>query len=223
MRVSCFLALCLWLAAAPSVWGEPFVDLYGGWSKAKATDVSASQQSCFVVGCTGTARTHQSVSFHSGAAGGVRGGYWFATQSWFGIAGDLTYSRSTSPPVELDSVMLAVTPLLRLPFWSTAEQRSGLLQPYLGLGPTLVLHHVAADFRPGSSIAMDGWSPAVGWTARAGLAVSLSQHVALFSEWRLSQERVAFRRAGFFGVGTQDRLDYTNTTQQYVFGFSYRF
>jgi opacity protein-like surface antigen len=98
-----------------------------------------------------------------------------------------------------------------------------LLQPYLGLGPTLVLHHVAADFRPGSSIAMDGWSPAVGWTARAGLAVSLSQHVALFSEWRLSQERVAFRRAGFLGVGTQDRLDYTNTTQQYVFGFSYRF
>ena len=43
-------------------------------------------------------------------------------------------------------------------------------------------------------------------------------HITLFGEWRLSQERMALRDAGFFGRG-----DLTQTTQQAIFGGSYRF
>jgi hypothetical protein len=46
--------------------------------------------------------------------------------------------------------------------------------------------------------------------------------VAVFGEWRLSQDRVALRDTGFLGVGDQERLDMTQTMQQYVFGLSYR-
>jgi hypothetical protein len=175
------------------------------------------------VGCTTTTQTAQPLTFQSGTAAGIRGGYWFDRQSWFGIAGDLSYFRTASTPVQIDSVSFAPTPMVRLPLWSTSERPHGHLQPYLGAGPTVVFHRVSADFQPVSPIALSGWSVAVGWMARAGFAVPLSEHIALFSEWRLSQDRVTLRQTGFFGVGDQGRLDMTQTTQQYLFGLSYRF
>jgi hypothetical protein len=57
----------------------------------------------------------------------------------------------------------------------------------------------------------------------AELAVSMTEHVAMFGEWRLSQDRVALRDTGFLGLGDQERLDMTQTVQQYLFGLSYRF
>jgi len=54
------------------------------------------------------------------------------------------------------------------------------------------------------------------------LAVTMTEHVAMFGEWRLSQDRVAFRNAGFLDAGDQERLDMTQTVQLYVFGLSYR-
>lgn len=212
-----------WLALAGPVLAEPFVDLYGGWSKARGTDVSASQRSCILVGCTTSTQTTQHQTFGSGAAGGVRGGYWFARQPWFGVAGDLSYYRTASDPLKLDSLSMAATPMVRLPLWSTPERPQGRLQPYLGAGPTIVLHQVRADFQPEAPVRLNGWSMAVGWTVRAGLAVPLSEHISFFGEWRLSQERVSLRDTGFFGLGDQGRLDFTQTTQHAVFGFSYRF
>jgi opacity protein-like surface antigen len=225
MRVGFMTLLAGWLAltAAGPVQAEPFIDLYGGWSKSQNTDVAASQKTCFVVGCTATAQTTQPLTFHSGTAVGARGGYWFDRLSWFGLAGDLSYYRTASKPVQIDSLSLSATPMLRLPLWTTSERPHGHLQPYVGAGPTFVFHSVSADFQPVSPIALNGWSVAVGWTARAGLAVPISEHVAFFSEWRLSQDRVALRQIGFFGSGDQGRLDMTQTTQQYLFGLSYRF
>jgi len=51
----------------------------------------------------------------------------------------------------------------------------------------------------------------------------MTEHVAMFGEWRLSQDRVALRDTGFLGLGDQERLDMTQTVQQYLFGLSYRF
>lgn len=223
MRVR-FMALGLgWLALAGPVQAEPFVDLYGGWSKDRSTDVSAAQRACFVVGCTPSIETTQHQAFQGGAAAGIRGGYWFNRRPWFGVAGDLSYSRTASDQVKLDTLSLAATPMLRLPLWTTPERPYGHLQPYVGAGPTLVLHQVSADFRPGSPVTLSGWSMAVGWTARAGLAVPVSEHVAVFGEWRLSQDRVSLRQTGYFGQGEQGRLDLTRTTHQTLFGLSYRF
>lgn len=225
MRVQFMALFAGWLVltAAGSVQAEPFVDLYGGRSKGRNTDVSASQRTCFVVGCTATTQTTQPLIFHSGASAGVRGGYWFNRLPWLGVAGDLSYYRTSSAPLQLDSVSLSATPMLRLLLWTTPERPHGRLQPYVGAGPTLVFHSVSADFRPASPIALYDWSVAVGWTARAGLAVPISEHVAFFSEWRLSQDRVTLRQTSFFGVGNQGRLDMMQTTQQYLFGLSYRF
>jgi opacity protein-like surface antigen len=211
------------LAAAGTVQAEPFVDLYGGWSKSRNTEVSASQRTCFLVGCTTTTQATQPLTFHSAASAGARGGYWFERLPWFGVAGDLSYYRTASTPVQLDSISLAATPMLRLPLWTTAERPRGHVQPYVGAGPTLVFHQVSANFRPASPITLSGWSLAVGWTARAGLAVPLTDHLAIFGEWRLSQDRVALRETGFLGMGDQGRLDLTQTTQQTLFGLSYRF
>lgn len=225
MRVRLMTLLAAWLAlaAAGQVQAEPFVDLYGGWSKGRNTDVSASQRTCFLVGCTTSTQTTQPLTFQSGPSAGVRGGYWFDRLPWFGVAGDLSYYRTSSTPAQLDSISLSATPMLRLPLWTTPERPHGHLQPYVGAGPTLVFHRVSADFEPASPIAVSGWSLAVGWTARAGLAVPISKHIAFFSEWRLSQDRVTLQQNGFFGMGDQGRLDMTQTTRQYLFGLSYRF
>lgn len=224
MHTQTMMALVIgWLALADPVRAEPFIDLYGGWSKARNTDVSATQQTCFFAGCTASTRTTQHETFESGAVAGVRGGYWFARKPCFGMAGDLSYSRTASDQVKIDSISIAATPMLRLPLWTTPDRPQGRLQPYLGAGPTIVIHSVSADFRPDAPVTVNGWSMAVGWTARAGLAVPLSAHITCFGEWRLSQERVSLRNTGFFGLGDQARLDFTQTTQQAVFGFSYRF
>lgn len=223
MRLRLLLLLLLLPAFAGQALAEPFVDVFGGWSKARATDSSASQQTCFILGCTGIAGTTQHQSFSSGAAAGIRGGYWFPSYAWFGLAGDFTYYRTASSQVSLDSYALAATPMLRLPLWTTPELPQGRFQPYVGAGPTLVMHNVKANFRPAVPVEMSGWSMGVGWTVRTGLAVSLTRHVAMFGEWRLSQDRVALRDTGFLGAGNQERLDMTQTVQQYVFGLSYRF
>ena len=212
-----------WLSLTGPAFAEPFIDLYGGWSGARSTDVSASQQTCSLFGCTTSTRTTQPQTFVSGAAAGARGGYWFARQPWFGIAGDLSYYRTASDRIQLNSLSMAATPMLRFPLWTTDKQPHGHLQPYLGAGPTLVLHQVRANFQPASPVSLNGWSMAVGWTLRAGLAVPLSEHVSFFGEWRFSQERVSLRDTGFFGLGDQGRLDLLQTTQQSLFGFSYRF
>jgi hypothetical protein len=217
------LATGLLLAGAPPLHGEPFIDLYGGWSKAKSTAVSATQQTCFLVGCTAPAQTIQSVAFQSGPSVGLRGGVWLERLSWLGVAGDLSYFATASQALQLDSLALSVTPMARLPLFTTQDRPHGLLQPYVGAGPTLVVHGVTADFRPASPIALSGWSVAVGWTARAGLAVPVSERIAFFGEWRLSQDRVSLQQHGWFGIGDQGRLDLTQTTQHLLFGLSYRF
>ena len=217
------LAGWLLLACTGLARSEPFIDLYGGWSKARNTDVSASQRTCFLVGCTSSTQTTQPLSFRSALSAGARGGYWFGRLPWLGVAGDLSYIETSSRQVQLDSVSLSATPMLRLPLWTTPERPHGHVQPYVGVGPTLVFHSVSADFRPASPIMLSGWSIGVGWTARAGLAVPISEHVAFFSEWRLSQDRVTFRQNGFFGMGDQGHLDMTQTTRHYLFGLSYRF
>jgi hypothetical protein len=225
MRVQFIIPLAAWLAlhVAGTVRAESFADLYGGWSQSRNMDVSASQRTCFLVNCTTSTQRIQSLIVQHGLTAGGRGGYWFDRLSWFGVAGDMSYYRTCSPSVQLDSVSLSPTPMLRLPLWTTPEGPHGHVQPYLGAGPTLVFHRVSADFLPGSPITLSGWSPAVGWTARAGLAVLISAHVALFSEWRFSQDRVAFRQHGIFGMGDSGRLDMTQTARHYLFGLSYRF
>lgn len=211
------------MAAAQAAEGEPFIDLYGGWSKAQNTDVSASQRQCFVVGCSQSQQTTQSLAFHSGPSVGLRGGLWFNRFPWLGMAGDLSYFRSASRPVTLDSLALAATPMVRLLLFATHDRPRGLLQPYVGAGPTLAFHSVSADFQPVSPVMLSGWSLAVGWTARAGLAVPITGHIALFGEWRLTQDRVGLRENGYFGAGNQGRLDMAHTAQHYLFGLSYRF
>jgi opacity protein-like surface antigen len=223
MLVQAPILLILSLTLIGQAQAELFVDIYGGWSKARATDVSATQKTCFVVGCTGTIQTTQQQHFSSGTAAGLRGGYWFEASPWLGLGADGSYYQTSSTQVSLDSFAAAVTPLIRLPLWTTPEQPHGHLQPYAGGGPALVFHSVSADFHQESSVSVSGWSAAVGWTVRGGLAVPISDHLALFGEWRLSQDRVSLHQNGFFGLGNRSRLDMIQTTQQTLFGLSCRF
>lgn len=182
MHLRLLIVLLLSLTFACQALAEPFVDVFDGWSKARATDGSASRQTCFILGCTGTAGTTQHQSFSSGADAGMRGGYWFKAHPWFGLAGDFTYYRTASTQVSLDSFALAATPMLRLPLWTTPDLPQDRLQPYVGAGPTLVMYNVKANFRPAAPVEVSGW------TVRAGLAISMTEHVAVFGEWRLSQD-----------------------------------
>ncbi|MCS6286742.1 MAG: hypothetical protein H8K08_15070 [Nitrospira sp.] len=113
--------------------------------------------------------------------------------------------------------------MLSLPLWTTPELPQGRLQSYVGAWPTLVMHNVKANFRTAAPVEVNSWSMEVGWTVRAGLAISMTEHVAVFGEWHLSQGRVALRESGFLGAGDQEQLDMTQTMQKYIFGLSYRF
>ncbi|MBI5854405.1 MAG: outer membrane beta-barrel protein [Nitrospirae bacterium] len=202
---------------------EVFLGAYGGWTRGQGTDVAASSQSCFTVTCQPASYATRSVTFQSGGSVGLRAGYWFERLPMVGLAGDLSFYRTSGSGFELDAVPLSALVFFRVPFLATEQQRGGRLQPYVGIGPSLVVQTASADFRPALPAPVTGWAIAPGWDARAGLSMPLSSRVSLFSEWRLTQQRVDIRNTPLFNLGMNERISATLTTHHYLFGVSWHF
>lgn len=202
---------------------EMFVGAYGGWARSRSTDVSASTQTCLTVTCATPSTTTRSVGFRSAASAGLRAGYWLERLPLVGVAGDISFYNARGAGLDVEAIPLTVLALVRLPLFSSREFSQGRLQPYVGIGPSLVLQQATVDFRPALPSPITGWSFASGWDARAGLAIPLSSRLSLFTEWRLTQQRLEVKNTPLFNLGAHDRISTTLTTQHYLFGFALRF
>ena len=230
--VALFVIATLGVVTTPAH-AEWAIDLFGGasWTKSADMDVSGHDSSGLSV-----RSTLSDVELDTGFTVGGRVGYWFEFAPFLGLGLDafyfslpipaqtvsasdtfsgsflgkpITFTSSGAaniPAVDLPSAAFSPQLMLRWPLLTSADAPKGRLQPYIGAGPAWAF-----------TVKSDELAVVLGGLVRAGVAVQVFQHLALFAEYRYS----------FFpGFELQDRgltLKTDLDTHHVVGGLSFRF
>jgi len=160
------------LVAAPAA-AEGFLDVYGGAAFTRDDDVDVSGAG---FGSTG-------VELEESAVVGGRLGLWLEAIPVLGGAVDVSAynadGKDAFDPADIDIVPLSALVLLRLPLFEGSDFPAGRLQPYAGVGPSLVIS--TFDLAP---VFDDETEIDLGVDARLGVAGLVSPRFGLFFEWR---------------------------------------
>ena len=240
-KVPVSLALAALFATSPAA-AEGFFDLYFGAAFPQEGDVDVDADDSFWnVSRDATppgAQYGSDVDWETSPSVGMRGGYWFEQTgvSFIGIGLDLSYYRAFEDDnfASLDVWATPITPLLmlRLPLGYSERYPGGRVQPYAAVGPGITLSAARADLDELSSAGafLDDFEDAsldVGLDARAGLAVALSPHFALFGEYRYTWLEPKFEDevddTGALDGDTEFEIEPELRTHHVVFGLSFRF
>lgn len=235
-----WLALAVLLAWAPApIHAEGFFDLYLGAAFPQNSDIHTSADDPFVDADIDYA---SKVDWETSPSFGLRGGYWFGEYgpSFIGIGLDLSYYQALEDSnfAELEVALTPMTPLLmlRVPLAYDEDYPGGRVQPYVAVGPGFTLAAARAELdeitpsNP-SDIAYDEFEEAgfgVGFDARAGLAIPIGRHFALFGEYRYTYVEPEFEddlkvASTPFGFETEVEIEPEIETHHIVFGASFRF
>lgn len=197
------LVLSLVVLATPAVaHAEWFVDAYAGWSMTERADVDIKGIS--VAGVPVRASLLD-VDPDDSPLFGVRAGYWFGLLPEVGLGVDVFYFRpdvrrqrvtatgavsgrvfdepisvAVSGPVTLESadlpaVVIGADLLLRWRFLQTPDIPNGRLQPYITLGPALVVTDP------------DDLGTTLGFKVAGGFAWQFHRRLAAFGEYRFTR------------------------------------
>jgi len=125
---------------------------------------------------------------------GGRFGYWLHPLPWLGFALDTSYYQLDVTPKNAKNLFLQdaklqvipITPMVmaRLPLLESSEFPTGQLQPYIGAGPGIFLHHRKVDFQNGDRIRNE--TVDVGADVRAGVAWRFTPLFGIFAEYRFN-------------------------------------
>ena len=178
------------------------IDLFGGasWTKSTDMDVSGRDSSGLSV-----RSTFSDLELHTGFTVGARVGYWFEFAPYLGLGLDAFYFSLPIPAqtvassstfsgsflgkpitftssgdanihaVDLPSAAFSPQIMLRWPLLTSEDAPKGRLQPYLGAGPAWAF-----------TVNSDELALVLGGLIRAGVAVQVFRHLALFVEYRYS-------------------------------------
>jgi hypothetical protein len=183
----------------------------------------------------GLSTTADSMKIDSGITGGVKVGYFFDSIPVFGIEGEgsIGSHRQPSQTFGLNPPFLGATTgqvsgqsmlawtmafhfLGRYGFFPTTEIPFGRLQPYVGIGPGLVVLYAEADSAKNFSLEFE-----------AGLRYMFTKNLGGFLEYKLSQQwqveldsqTLLFNNTGI----TTNKVTFDFTRNQIVLGLSYHF
>jgi opacity protein-like surface antigen len=240
-RIPGLLGLAVLLAAAP-VAAEGFFDLYFGAAFPESGDVDVKADDPFWNAPRSSsppgAQYTSDVDWDTSPSFGMRGGYWFEQTgvSFIGIGLDFSYyqAREDDNFAPLDVYLTPITPLLmlRVPLGYSERYPGGRIQPYAAVGPGFTIAAAHADLEELSSTGaflddFDDATFAVGLDARAGLAVALSPHFALFGEYRYTYVEPEFDDevddSGALDFDTDFEIEPEIQTHHIIFGLSFRF
>jgi opacity protein-like surface antigen len=132
--------------------------------------------------------------YEDSVTGGVRGGYWFESLPWLGLAADVSYfapDDDTSFGAEYDVIPLSPLLMGRVPIATSEEFPHGRVQPFIGVGPGIFVS--LADFGAGA----DDETVEVGADLHAGLNVQVTRMVSVFAEYRYTYVEPEFEVEGF--------------------------
>ena len=170
-----------------------------------------------------------------GITGGIKLGYFFESAPYFGIEAEGSIGNQTQPAqsVRLNPPLLGATAgrvneqsllvwtmafhfLARYGFMPSPEVPFGHLQPYVGLGPGLVVLYAEADSAKNFSLEVE-----------AGLRYMFSRNVGMFVAYKFSQQwqvELESQQLFFANTGTTaPTAAFDFTRHQVVVGLSYHF
>lgn len=199
--IAMLVLAALGVVAAPAR-AEWAIDLFGGVSWTNSADVDVSGRDNTGVS---TRVTLSHVEVERGFTVGGRLGYWFESAPFLGLGLDafyfslpvpaqtvaasgtfsgslfgdsITFTPSGDariPELDLPSAAFSPQLMLRWPLLTSMDAPKGRLQPYLGAGPAWAF-----------TLDSDELALVLGGLVRAGVAIPLFRHLALFAEYRYS-------------------------------------
>jgi opacity protein-like surface antigen len=174
------------LPAPNAARAEGFVDLRVGGAFTEDNDVGFDPPG-------GAGPFDFPTQYEDSVTGGVRGGYWFESLPWLGLAGDVSYfapDDDTSFGAEYDVIPLSPLLMGRVPIATSEEFPHGRVQPFIGVGPGIFVS--LADFGAGA----DDETVEVGADLHAGLNVQVTRMVSVFAEYRYTYVEPEFEVQG---------------------------
>jgi opacity protein-like surface antigen len=185
--------LAIFLAAAPAS-AEWYVEPYAGIAISDLNDVKGN--------ALGTNFTLSDVDIENSFAIGGRAGYW---TEFAGLGLDFSFHKPDikgqtvtlavpgggSAPVQISSLdvnvySIGLDVLFRLPLLKSEDLPQGRLQPYLAVGPALVITDPDGQEADTS----------VGFKIGAGVAVMITKNFGVFAEYRFSHHKPEFEQDG---------------------------
>jgi opacity protein-like surface antigen len=165
--------------SATAARAEGFVDLRVGGAFTDDGDVDIS--------AFGTTFASGEADFDDSVTGGMRGGYWFESLPWLGLAADVSYFAPDSGSADFDVIPVTPMLMLRVPVRPTEEFPGGRLQPFVGVGPGIFISSIDDDANQYSDDALD-----VGVDLHAGLKFMATHNIGLFLEYRFTSFEADF-------------------------------
>jgi outer membrane protein W len=110
--------------------------------------------------------------------------------------------------------LIVVSPLL------LARYQAGAFEPYVGVGPGLLLLHQQQLTSAASGTAYSQSYTGIGLNTQVGLRYRLADHVSMFGEWKFNYARLSLpgqADVGHYGINT------VATLHHFVFGIAYHF
>jgi opacity protein-like surface antigen len=199
--IATFALAMLGFGAAPAR-AELAIDIFGGLSWTKSTDVAVSGIDGTNVSVSGVV---SDVEVDPGFTVGLRIGYWFESLPFLGLGVDAFYfslpvpaqtvpttatftgsihgkpitstgsGQIRLPSIDLPSAGFSPQLMLRWPLFTSNDMPKGRLQPYVGVGPAWAV-----------TIDTDKAALVLGGLVRGGLSFQLFRHLSLFAEYRYS-------------------------------------
>ena len=88
------------------------------------------------------------LDFDSDVTLGLRTGVWLESYPQFGLAVDLSYFNSDANNANFSVVPISFLLMARMPVMVSAKFPNGRMQPYLAVGPSLMLYDYEIDLTP---------------------------------------------------------------------------
>ncbi len=212
------------IAKAPRWMTDQYVDVYSGQANYQDKEVTATITNVNIFWPTEETAT-RNVSFSTSNVFGGRWGFWLKDQPRYGFAVDLSFLGIDGQDVDISAMPLSFMLFYRHPLLTSEEFIYGRVQPYVGLGLSLISANISADFTPEISRKVDGGASGTGIDFRAGLRLSITKKVGIFTELRHldGSIRIDDQVSGLFIFGVSETLEEARTgisSQQILVGIS---
>ena len=132
------------------------------------------------------------LDFDSDVTLGLRTGVWLESYPQFGLAVDLSYFNSDANNANFSVVPISFLLMARMPVMVSAKFPNGRMQPYLAVGPSLMLYDFEIDVTPVGGRKIDENSESLGFDLRGGLLWQVTDKIAIFTEYRYTHLEVDF-------------------------------
>ena len=222
MRAKIFVIVYVFvlLAFIPSIAAEKFIDLYFGQNTTNDAEVSAGRYEWF-----GDQYASEEIDFDPSGLYGLRWKFWSDSIRQIGWAIDIFYFEAESEKVDVSMIPLSVLLMLRLPLFVGDEFPGGILQPYIGLGPSIYFYNIHINFKPEIWERISHYDGEFGWQCHAGLLWQFHKDYGLFAEYRYTTCRMNERweTDEWFSPDYTEEFDVKLDTHHFLVGMSFRF